>query len=334
MTPTVDLAAEGLVEPLAPRLQPPPALLTRAERAAWREPVRWRIVRDLALIWAQAVAGIALYVVYPSAWTMIAGFFLVGGAQHGLMLAGHEFAHGLVLPGHKALNDWIGDWLFVGPGGNSLRLYRQRHFAHHRLVSTAQDTKTIYRRDYSGVRLALEVLRSLSGADYLQQVWMVMRRAGLEASPDAPKLPLVRVLAPPVVSQVAIAAILLPLNPAAYLVLWALPLATAAMLFSKIRSSVEHLPFHAEGGTAPSSGYFMDTAGPFARSVVASRFERLFLSKLNFCYHVEHHLFPGVSYQYLPEVRERLAGREVGEIRTWTRESTYLSTLLKFWRGV
>ncbi len=322
-------------EPTAQWLKPPPDLLSGAERLAWRRPARWRVVRDLALIWGQVVAGIGLYVVHPSWWTLALGYVIVGGAQHGLLLAAHEFAHGLVIPDHKKLNDWIGQWLFEGPGGNSLTLYRHRHFAHHRLVSTPDDTKTIYRRDYSGLRLLVEVIRSLTGIDYVEQVVTVLRRSRARGPAHAAELSVVGILAPVAIPQLAIAAILIvSASPIAYVVLWALPLVTVCVLFSKIRSSVEHLPTHAEGGAAPDGGYFMGTPGPFVRTVRASAIERLFLCKLNFCYHTEHHLCPSISYQYLPKIHERLVRRRTGSDRWRIVEASYFSTLLDFWKGV
>ena len=324
----------GLAEPTAQRLEPPADLLSGAERLAWRRPVRWRVVRDLALIWGQAVAGVGLYVAHPSWWTLALGFVIVGGAQHGLLMAGHEFAHGLVIPDNKKLNDWIGQWLFEAPAGNSLALYRHRHFAHHRLVSTPNDTKTIYRRDYSGLRLLAEVMRSLTGLDYVEQLVTVLRRSRARGPADVGGTSLVRILAPVAISQLVIAAILVSISPMAYVVLWALPLATVAVLFSKIRSSVEHLPMHAESGATRDSGYFMGTPAPFVRTVRASAIERLFLCKLNFCYHTEHHLCPSISYQYLPRIHERLVRRRTGSDRWRIVETGYLSQMVDFWNGL
>jgi len=50
----------------------------------------------------------------------------------------------------------------------------------------------------------------------------------------------------------------------------------------------------------------MEAPGPMLRPVHASWFERLFLSKINFHYHAEHHLWPWISYQHLPEMNARL----------------------------
>ena len=52
------------------------------------------------------------------------------------------------------------------------------------------------------------------------------------------------------------------------------------------------------------------------RSVRATWLERLFLSKINFHFHGEHHLWPWISYQHLPAVNAKLwEGRELGELR-------------------
>ena len=85
-------------------------------------------------------------------------------------------------------------------------------------------------------------------------------------------------------------------------------------------------------GADPASGYFGGTAGSFVRSVRASWWERLLVCKINFGFHAEHHLWPQVSYQYLPVLRQRLEQAGVfGDVR-FDREETYGSTLYKLWR--
>ena len=230
----------------------------------------------------------------------------------------------------------IGAWLFAGPSGLAFDLYRHRHFTHHRLYSTADDTKTLYKRDYTGARLALECLRSLSGLDYIQQVVNVVRRHGRDKRDTGVRpVALPRALVPLVGSQFVIAVVLCLIDPVVYVTLWAVPLLTLTQLFSKLRSSVEHLPLNCESGEDPNGKYYKGTSGPFARSVRASLPERLFLSKVNFCYHNEHHLWPQVSYQHLPELRRRLIEheRENADRKNLSREATYLSTLGKFWGG-
>lgn len=245
-------------------------------------------------------------------------------------MASHEFAHGLVLTRNRRLNDVIGNWLFSGPGGNALGVYRPRHFAHHRLCSTRDDTKTLYKWNYAGAMLVIELLRSLSGWDYLEQVLAVLRSGRENASRES--LPL-RALVPFICSQLIIALVLCYISPLVYFALWLTPLLSANMLFSKLRSSVEHLPVGESRPLQEDSPYYRGTDGPFVRTVRASLVARLFLCKLNFCYHAEHHLWPDISYQYLPVLHRRLLAQlPAGRSSDWNVEASYLATLIRFWK--
>ena len=312
------------------------SIVSSSERQAWNEPSRLPMLVHFMAVWVQVVAGLALFLAFPNVATFLIGFVIVAGGQHGLALVTHEFTHYLVFPKRRRLNDVIGAWFFAGPSGLAFDLYRHRHFAHHRLYSTEDDTKTVYRRDYTGGRLVLECVRSLSGLDYMQQVVNVLRRQGKDKrDAGARTVSLPRAMVPLIGSQLVIAAILCLIDPVVYVALWVVPLLTLTQLFSKLRSSVEHLPLKCESGEDPNGKYFKGTSGPFARSVRASLLERLFLSKVNFCYHNEHHLWPQVSYQHLPKLRRRLLEheRDNTDRKDLSSEATYLSTLRKFWSG-
>jgi fatty acid desaturase len=79
-----------------------------------------------------------------------------------------------------------------------------------------------------------------------------------------------------------------------------------ATLYGKLRSVVEHTPYRHEWRDDPVSPYFRHTPEPVVRSVVPTRIERLFLTRVNFNYHREHHLWPALSYQYLPVAYHRV----------------------------
>ncbi len=115
----------------------------------------------------QAILGCALFIVYPSIWTWLIGVIIVAGAQHGLSLIAHEGSHLLIRPQDKRKNDLIATYLFAAPTLLPFNVYRQRHVIHHRLVSQVGDTKNVYRRDWRGWRFFAEVIKSLSGLDYL-----------------------------------------------------------------------------------------------------------------------------------------------------------------------
>ena len=309
-------------------------ILTTEEIKTYRRPVAWRQVVDFGLVWAQILAGLSLFAWSPGFLTYIAAVFLIAGGQHGLALVAHEFIHYNVIPGNRRLNDFLGTWLFAAPGGLPYALYRHRHFLHHRYYSTDQDTKVVYRRDIRGIKLWGEVVKKLVMFEYFNHVLRVLRRMKTEARSSAPTPPgpgLLEVLPPIVVTQALIFAALWPIHPLAYFFLYLAPLLTLQWVFNDFRAITEHQPPRSMGGR-PNSPYFLGTAGPFVRTVGATPFERLFLCKINFGYHVEHHLWPQVNYQFLPVVHRRLLERDVFSDMRFGLEPSFMSNIFKLAR--
>jgi fatty acid desaturase len=311
--------------------------LTREEIRIFSRPDTVRLVFDLSLIWLQAILGIAIFTCLNNAVGFIIGIALVGSAQHGMGLAAHEGAHHLIVPRIKYLNDLVARWLFAAPVLLPFTLYRQRHFLHHTLVSTDEDTKELYRRDIRGARLLLELLTAMLGIDYVRQVVSAVRRDRTDSRRDG--LPArtqswVRDDLPSLACmQLALCAILWPVDPLLYPLMWILPNVTVSPLCSKLRALVEHRPNKDAQGVKPGSGYYLDTEAPCLRSVRATRLERVFLSKINFHFHAEHHLWPFVSYQYLPILHERLLRSAEAKPIGVTVEPSYMAAIHKLWSG-
>jgi fatty acid desaturase len=296
------------------------------------------MILDFSMIWAQALLGLAIFWYFRNVPAYLAGIVLVGSAQHGLGLVAHEGAHHLIAPGRKRLNDFIGRWLFAAPHLLPYALYRGRHLLHHQHVSTEDDTKELYRRDIRGWRLTFELLCSLSGADYVRQVIAVLRRNRRDrgAAPAARSgLPewMVKDLIAIAVVQLVMLGVLSAIDLWLYPLMWVVPNVTFMVLLSKIRSMVEHKPLAATHGAKPGSGFFMETATPCLRSVEAPWLERVFVSKINFHFHAEHHFWPFVSYQYLPTVHGRLVGSPQAKECGFVVERSYIAALKNFWAG-
>jgi len=261
--------------------------------------------------WVQAIFGCALFIVYPSVWSWLVAVFIIGGAQHGIALIAHEASHLLVWPQDKRTNDRIGAWFFAAPTLLPFHVYRQRHVIHHRLVSQPGDTKNVYLKDWRGWRFLAEVLRSLSGLDFLLKSRDAMN-AGKGEEYDQFDSHLRRDQISIIAANGIIFLVFLlfdPLHfgiPTYYFILWLYPVLTVSFLFAKVRALVEHQPPRTGLPESPETRYFMNTPGPMLRSVHATWFERLFLSKINFHYHAEHHLWPWISYQHLPEIKSRI----------------------------
>jgi fatty acid desaturase len=319
------------------RSDPTPAVslrgvLSTEELRRWNQPNTARAIFDLALIWVQILGAIALYVWLPHPLTFVVAFVLVAGGQHALYLGAHEFAHCLVFPRNRALNDFVGKWFFAAPALLPFAVFRHRHFAHHRLYSTDRDTKTSYRCDWRGSGLLRQVAKSLVGWEFLDAVREVLVREQTDAVDGSPGPSTREALPPILIVQFVLLAAFALVDPFLFLWLWILPMVTLAYLFSKIRTSMEHQPLDSEGGVDPEGLYFKGTPGPFVRTVKASWLERLCVCKINFCFHAEHHLWPTVSYQYLPRVHERLIERDSYSDPRFGLDDTYASTIAKLWR--
>lgn len=306
-------------------------ILSAAEIKLYRKPVAWRQFVDFGLVWVQILAGIALFVWSPGITTYLIAALLIAGGQHGLGLVAHEFIHYNVVPGNRRINDFLGTWFFSAPGGIPFTLFRHRHFLHHRHYSTDQDTKTIYRRDIRGIRLWGEIFKKLTMLEYFNHVFVVLRYMKEEksATSEAAAGPgLLEVLPPLLITQALIFAALWPIHPLAYFFLWLAPLLTLQMLFLNFRAITEHQPPQSLGGN-PNSPYFLGTEGAFVRTVGTNLFDRLFLCKINFGYHVEHHLWPQINYQYLPAVHRKLVDHDVFSDRRFGLERSFTSNILK-----
>ncbi|CAA0106102.1 Uncharacterised protein [Halioglobus japonicus] len=284
---------------------------TAEERHYYRRPKLPRLILDLSLPWLQIILGCAIFIAYPSIWSWLIAIFIIAGGQHGLSLIAHEASHFLIWPEDKRINDFIGTWFFAAPSVLPFNVYRQRHIIHHRLVSQPGDSKDAYIRDWRGWRFFAEVFRSLSGLEYLVKVRDAMR-SGKSGEIEKFESNLRRGQATILVANGIIFLIFLlfdPLHygiPTYYFILWLWPLLTVSFLFAKIRALIEHQPEQSERVEAPETPYFMNTPGPMLRSVKATWLERLFFSKINFHYHAEHHLWPWISYQHLPEINARI----------------------------
>ncbi|MBM3272756.1 hypothetical protein FJY94_05835 [Candidatus Kaiserbacteria bacterium] len=282
-----------------------PPIFTPEELAAWRHPRTLPLILDLLGPWVQIGLAIAAVVVWNHPLVWVAAFFVIGGAQHGLSLITHEFAHGLIVPKNKRLNRFLGTWVFGGASGLPFRFYIDRHWEHHLYVSTDDDTKLMYRRDYKGWHIVREALLALSGYDYLYQVGSVMWRHKEKAGVEKERKTYWSDFAATILVQLMIlVSFLVTLGPVHYFFLWFFPIISSSVFFAKIRSSVEHRPLGDEVGEGTT--YFLGTSLPVFRSVNATWWEKYFVTRINFHYHIIHHLWPTISYQYLPEAHRRL----------------------------
>src|ERR1700742_1240721 len=88
--------------------------------SAWRGPAL------IIFAWLVIVGAAGLFIVFPNPATYLLAVMLIGARQLGLAILEHDAAHGGLHPNAK-LNDWMAEWLWGGPLGNSLQRYRPYH---------------------------------------------------------------------------------------------------------------------------------------------------------------------------------------------------------------
>lgn len=290
----------------------PKIFFSRRELQSFQSCNQVRLFFDVSLIWGQAFFGLFLICNFSNIWLTILGIIVVGSSQHGLSLVAHEGAHTL-LSKSRRMNDFLARWFFAAPVLLPFSTYRKRHFEHHLHACTVRDTKDLYRQKITGIFLAIEFFKAISGFDFFKQVFLVLNHSvkdhsGNNYSKRTANPIFFYDIFSIVLSQFAIVVFFVAFYSwTYYLLAWILPLFTINMLCGKLRSIVERQPLSSDSPNQINSKYFKGTSAPFCRSISPTIFEKFLLTKINFCYHAEHHLYPSVSYQFLPNIRDRIS---------------------------
>lgn len=290
-----------------------------------------KVIIDLSLIYAQFVFGAYIGIEFFSVPFIVISIILIGTAQHGMTIVAHEAAHGLLFPS-KVLNNFIGRWWFAAPVLLPYSLYRIRHLQHHQFASRVEDTKEFYRTDISGLRLPLELAKSLFLLDYFQQVSSVLKRGATDRilSSHGILYDVFSILA----SQIIISAVFYILTEnflMNYILFWLYPNLSINLLAGKLRSIVEHKPINSECECSDSI-YYLNTRSQYTRSVDASLIERILFSKLNFHYHTVHHMYPTISYQNYDKLMTYICTAGNSMNMNNILDKSYFSVLCKIWR--
>jgi fatty acid desaturase len=91
-------------------------------------------------------------------------------------------------------------------------------------------------------------------------------------------------------------------HPYYYFILWLAPLFTVLPTLNRLRTIAEHTP-----STIAAPG--ARDIGACTRTTAGFRLTRALLAPLNFSYHFEHHLLPGVPFHQLPALHRLLVER-------------------------
>jgi fatty acid desaturase len=267
--------------------------LYRIDRAA--------ILRATVGTWALIAASLWVWSA-TGHWAVFGlAFFIIGTRQHALNNLVHEAAH-FSISRNKTLNDWISDVLYAAPHLISTDGYRSKHKFHHSALGDPHlDTETKPRYVVKGWGFAKHTVLAFIG----YEAYLAARTYVPE--PERTKgIQLKHAILVAITNSAIFAYCWVVGAPFAYFFLWLLPLFTLTIYISMLRVLAEHQPVeYAQDGIVNR-----DLPMPqFTRTITAGMLERFIFGPLNFCYHREHHMIPGIPFANLPRLHRLLRER-------------------------
>lgn len=266
-----------------------------------------------ALALAQLSAAIALVALAPpgSPWRLLA-FVVMGFSQYRLFFPLHDACHKSLFPTtgpNRLLGNLLSGALFTTFGS-----FTTVHIQHHRWLGDRRDAGSV---DYfvhfaNRGELVRFFLRPLLGINVLEKVWLYLvepflRGRGGPAEANAAQRDQVP---PPTAAELACTAAVqaviflaisrLGARPLDYVLFYFLPAATIFPFLMRLRMYLEHGPLD-----YAVSDYLGANRRSIARTFTRSVIERPLFSFMNFRFHREHHIVPGLPSVRLPEVHER-----------------------------
>lgn len=228
---------------------------------------------------------------------------VIGMSFAGLMFLGHELMHGGVIRGHKRLQAIVG-WICFAPFTLSPRLWvawhNRVHHAHTNEVGADPDmypTKEIYDED-GRARFSIDNFalggRRWRGAFSLLVGFIVQSKHILMSGPERIGMSKQAYRAAVAETVVAIAlwtALALAIGGVAFVFAFAIPLVIADVIVMAFIVT--------NHGLSPGT----EVNDPLINSMSISGPRWMEWITLGFGYHVEHHVFPGISTRHAAEVR-------------------------------
>jgi fatty acid desaturase len=277
------------------------------------------VVQTTAGTWALILSSLTVWATYPT-WAVFAvAFLVIATRQHALNNLVHEAAH-YSISRNKVLNGWISDVLYATPHLINTEGYRKKHLMHHAaLGDPILDTEVKPRYLITGWNFWKRFALAMVG----YEAYLAVR-----TYTDQPDAGTKQGLRGPILIVLTNGALFLYCwalgTPFAYFYLWLLPLFTLTMFISTLRVIAEHQPEeYARLGIMNA-----DAKMPlFTRTITAGWMERFVFGPVNFCYHREHHLIPGVPFANLPKMHNVLRERGVYAADDPALAESYLGTL-------
>jgi fatty acid desaturase len=302
---------------------PEGAVSTQASNKTPRLPARFRVKSDkygwfltsrTVLPFVGTLILIAFLPNVPALW-ILAGI-LCGWSAYRIQFVLHDTCH-MSLFNKRKTNDLVG----VSAGlliGNYFPRYRAIHFLHHKYNGLIEDPQLpdylsdqkMNKKDF--LRFIFEPLWGMRLIPYL-------RRDLLEADIVSAKIPSPTkawYTALLLVQSTLIMVVTYSLDKPMFLLSLYGGMATFSLFLARLRTLAEHQQV--------DSSY-----SDFSRTHRRNWFDTLMLQDANFCFHLEHHLYPSVQSRHLPE----LLGELTEDLHTVDSQgSTMIKTLVDSYR--
>jgi fatty acid desaturase len=274
-----------------------PRLLTKEEIRSLSEINSGKVVLASAVEVLLIVAAVALS---KATWfnplTYLLALIVIGTripALGGLM---HEAAHHRIFR-NRTLNDFFGE-LLAFPTTASMAGYRNTHFAHHRELNSHKDpdwTRNLLLEDYAFPMPQYLFLRKL----VLHATGIKARQAlgSFHNNPQTRDIPVLTAR----LRLAAFAALLVGSIAFGFwqdlLLYWVVPLLTVFLGWRYLHMVAEHYGVRHEGVLSET------------RTVIAPFWQRFLFGPWGLNYHLEHHLYPGITCFNLAEAHRILMTR-------------------------
>lgn len=261
--------------------------------------VAGHLVLVLSPIYAAAALGLG--------WHTFVLLIVFGLGMNGILNLMHECAHILVFR-RRDWSDALGRWLIAPLVFADFDAYRDRHWAHHKFIGEAGDTKDTYLIDIHGLGLLRTFIRCASMGEAVAKFLRQTPRAA-----DAPRS-LTWLIRVAVVHAALVASLTLTaaaaldgdwrralVNAAVAYGAYLYGLMSVTVFMASLRAIAEH---HQYDGTSAHQGHAA------LRNFTCSPISRFLMGAYGFGEHFTHHRVPGIPYYRLPEATRAMAAED------------------------
>jgi fatty acid desaturase len=154
--------------------------IDKQELRAFTTADNWRASGVVIANFLMVAAGFALPALWhhPIAWILAS--VLLAGRALGFAILTHDAAH-LNFFTSRAVNQWMGKWVFGALPNVPYAAYRRGHLEHHRTAGTGADPDLAFVAGYPATRASLirKLLRDISGVNGVKGVSVKPAPSGL-----------------------------------------------------------------------------------------------------------------------------------------------------------